>query len=118
MIFVSGGIQEIVEGFDFWGKYRKRYKTKIGAYKLIRRETEEGTFRALVEKVCREKNLQRVEMNFLKRGDIVLASGVSLDGGEPEDVVGIFLGDSFVYADPIRGTNRADMKYIISGWSI
>lgn len=97
--------------------YRSKYKTGAGAARLLRKMTEAGTFRACVEKVLSEKGLVEVEKGFLKRGDIVLAEGTD-PNGEYETVVGIFLGEHFVYADPISGLSFAGREHIIKGWGI
>ena len=115
--FMADGIRLITGGFDPMSSYRSKYKTGAGAARLLRKMTKEGTFAACVEKVLSEKGLAEVEKNFLKRGDIVLAAGTNPDG-EYETVVGIFLGEHFVYADPISGLSFAGSEHILKGWSI
>ncbi len=115
--FMADGIRLITDGFDPLASYRSKYKTKAGAARLVKKMTKEGTFQACVEKVLSEKGLKKVEKSFLKRGDIVLAEGTDPDG-EYETVVGIFLGEHFVYADPGFGLAYAGIKHVIKGWSI
>ena len=115
--FVSDGIKLITGGFDPLASYRSKYKTKAGAARLIKKMTEEGTFKACVEKVLSEKGLKEVEKNFLKRGDIVLAEGID-PNGEYETVVGIFMGEHFIYVDPDFGLAHAGIEHILKGWSI
>lgn len=115
--FVSDGIKLITGGFDPLASYRSKYRTKAGAARLIRKMAEEGTFQACVEKVLSEKGLVEVEKNYLKRGDIVLAEGTDPEG-EYETVVGIFLGEHFVYVDPKEGLAYAGIEHVLKGWSI
>ncbi len=115
--FVSDGIKLITGGFDPLASYRSKYRTEVGAARLIRKMTEEGTFQACVEKVLSEKGLREVGKNYLKRGDIVLAEGTD-PTGEYETVVGIFLGEHFVYVDPKEGLAYARSEHILKGWSI
>jgi hypothetical protein len=115
--FVSDGIKLITDGFDPLASYRSKYRTEAGAARLIRKMTKEGTFKACVEKVLSEKGLKEVGKNYLKRGDIVLAAGTD-PNGEYETVVGIFLGEHFVYADPVFGLSYTGIEHILKGWSI
>ena len=115
--FVSDGIRLITGGFDPLSSYRSKYKSKVGASRLLKKMTKAGTFEACVEKVLSEKGLIEVERNYLKRGDIVLAEGIDLEG-EYETVVGIFMGEHFVYVDPRFGLAFAEIKHVLKGWSI
>lgn len=57
-----------ITGVDYLADIRGRYKTKAGAYKLIKKQGDSLTD-------CIDQHVQRVSVKMAKRGDVVMYEG-------------------------------------------
>ncbi len=94
-------IAEAICGIDFMSAFHGRYKTKIGAYRILKKYAggglEEGTV-----KLAAEFGLLEIVPRMAQRGDIVLAE-IPIGAYEDNvtvDSIGVCLGERIAFAGP------------------
>ena len=115
MLFVANCVRILNPNLDIMRGFRSKYKSRLGAEKILRKETKEGTFKAFIFKTCDRLNLEAIDPNFAQRGDIIMFSGETING-DVDDAVGICIGYNFIYAAPIGGLAHVHMGLAEHCW--
>ena len=106
-LFVADAVKSIT-GVDYAKDFRKRYKTKIGAYRILRKFAGGGLVESL-EKIAKENNFNLIAPKMAKRGDI----GVVY----PNEALVICLGSKWAWQGE-KGIEFISYKNVLIAWSI
>lgn len=98
-------------GVDFAEPFRKKYKTKIGAARVLK-EYSGGGLKETAEQIAKENSLEEVPRAFVQRGDVLL-----LDSDE-DTIMGILDTASLPLTVGLNGLRNYPTERIIKAWRI
>ena len=117
LLFAANCIKILDPKLDVMRGFRGKYKSRLGAEKILKKETEAGTFKAFIFKLCDNLELETIDPNYAQRGDLIMFRGEDING-DTDDAVGICIGASFMYAAPIGGLAFIPMGLAEHCWRI
>tara|TARA_Y100000114_G_C11664168_1_gene280521 strand:+ start:93 stop:485 length:393 start_codon:yes stop_codon:yes gene_type:complete len=101
----SANIIKSITNIDIAKKYRGKYKTKIGAFRLIKRFGYKNLIECVDDEI-QKHGFQRIHINMAQKGDVVTKK---IDNDE---IVGIMLNDVgvFLQKDKYVFTKRSELN--------
>ena len=103
-----------ITGVDPW-TFRGRYKTERGAARVIQRS---GGFVRLIEKIMSDVDAPEIEINFARRGDILLVTDTEIVESGYDGMLALCLGRDMGFVSRDRGFRLLPFTCSTRAWGV